>query len=250
MYITGSSYPNFILNISQQQKFVLLYDDKHIFLIVFVSVFVFLIILVKFVFFWSNVFVRESFLEFWNGGKQTNSKKKILTNCRTNYVLKIYILKSVLKWKMNVIFVIKVCGAFLRKSYNRTQDSMVELTDTHTHVCEDSERRAACRQFLASEANRSQTNFWREKRVLGENIWRAKRAFGGVFFFFQTGRNLPSEMSQISSRGGDGEFSPVSPVKKQSEIPKNFVYICILSIITQNIFLCGAIAKKKQTQNI
>ena len=27
------------------------------------------------------------------------------------------------------------------------------------------------------------------------------------------------------ARGGDGEFSPVSPVKKQSEMPKNFVCV-------------------------
>jgi hypothetical protein len=55
---------------------------------------------------------------------------------------------------------------------------MMELTSTpHTHVCEDRERRAACRQFLASEANRLQTNFW-----------RAKRAFGSVLFFRNWGR--------------------------------------------------------------
>ena len=77
-------------------------------------------ILVKFVFF-GQMFSSED--HFWNfemmGNRRT--QKNILKNCRKNHVLKIYILKYALKSKMNVNFVIKVSGAFLRKLPNRTQ---------------------------------------------------------------------------------------------------------------------------------
>ncbi len=81
-----------------------------------------------------NFFLRGSFWEFWNHGKQTNSRK-FFFNCRKNYVLKIYILtgKYVLKSKMNVIFVLKVCGAFLRKLHNRPQVWPFTLK-THTKI--------------------------------------------------------------------------------------------------------------------
>ena len=75
-------------------------------------------ILVKFVFF-CQIVLSEGY--FWNfemmGNRQ--SQKKILKTCRKNYVSKIYILKYVLKSKMNVIFVIKVSEAFIRKLPNR-----------------------------------------------------------------------------------------------------------------------------------
>jgi hypothetical protein len=75
-------------------------------------------------------------------------------------------------------------------------------------------------------------SFWRAKRTARQTFdefWKKKFDERSeplpVFFFFQTERNPPSEMSQISSRVGDGEFSPASPVKKQSEMQKNFVCV-------------------------
>ena len=85
-----------------------------------INIFWFFLILAKFVFF-CQIFFSEG--RFWNfeimGNRQT--QKKILKYCRKNHVLKIYILKYVLKWKMDVIFVIKVACAFGRKHTNRTQ---------------------------------------------------------------------------------------------------------------------------------
>ena len=72
---------------------------------------------------------------FWNfemmGNRQ--SQKKILKNCRKNHVLRIYILKYVLRWKMDVIFVIKVWWAFLRKLTNRTQVWPFTLSHNSSH---------------------------------------------------------------------------------------------------------------------
>jgi len=77
-------------------------------------------ILAKFVFFCQIFFSEGHFGNFEiMGNRQTQEKK--FKNCRKNYVLKIYILKYVLKPKMNVIFVIKVSGASLRKLPNRPQ---------------------------------------------------------------------------------------------------------------------------------
>ena len=85
-------------------------------------------ILVKFVFF-CQIVLSEG--HFWNfeimGNRQ--SQKKILKTYRKNHALKIYILKYVSKWKMDVIFVIKVAWAFLRKLINCTQVWPFTLTE-------------------------------------------------------------------------------------------------------------------------
>ena len=68
----------------------------------------FFMILAKFVFF-CQIFSSEG--HFWNfemvGNRQTH--KKILKNCRKRHLLKTYLLKYVLKWKMDEIFIIKFC---------------------------------------------------------------------------------------------------------------------------------------------
>ena len=119
MYTSANSYANFIPNIWKQGECVPVYDDKKFFFDS-LSVSGFFMIFAKFVFF-CQIFFSEG--HFWNfeimGNRQT--QKKILKYCRKNHVLKIYILKYVLKWKMDVIFVIKVAWAFLRKLTNRTQ---------------------------------------------------------------------------------------------------------------------------------
>ena len=98
---------------------VSVYDDKKFFFDS-LSVSGFFMILAKFVFFCQIFFSGGHFGNFEiMGNRQTQETK--FKNCRKNYVLKIYILKYVLKSKMNVIFVIKVSGAFLRKLPNRPQ---------------------------------------------------------------------------------------------------------------------------------
>ena len=119
MYTSLNSYANFIPNIWKQGECVLVYDDKKFFLIV--------CLFLDFSWFSQNLcfFVKFFFLRviFWILKSWETDKliKKILKYCRKNHVLKIYILKYVSKWKMDVIFVIKVAWAFLRKLTNRTQ---------------------------------------------------------------------------------------------------------------------------------
>ena len=121
----------------------------------------------------------------------------------------------------------------------------------HTaHMCaKTAQRRAARRQFLASEARQSQTNFWRAKRVLWEKIWRPNRDFDNVFFFLNCGCGAipPQKCHPLPPPRLEGGNFP-GPVKKQSEMPKNFV--CNSDIIPKKISPCGAIAKKNHTQNI
>ena len=80
----------------------------------------FFMIWVQFEYFGQFLKFRGPFVEFWSGGKQTNSKKNILKYCRKNHVLKIYILNNASKWKMDAIFIIKFLQALGLKLANRT----------------------------------------------------------------------------------------------------------------------------------
>ena len=108
-------------------------------------------------------------------------------------------------------------------------------------------------------------SFWRAKRTARRQTFCEQSKFWEkkfdkrserlvVFFFLPNWEEFSSEMSQISSRVGDEEFSPIFPVKKQSEMSKNkFINSEFLErtlFIPKKNFPCGAIAKKKPTQNI
>jgi hypothetical protein len=102
-------------------------------------------------------------------------------------------------------------------------------------------------------------NFWRAKQASRRQTFGERSEFWekkfdepseplAVFFFFKLWGNSSSEMSPPPpSRLGGWGISPC-PVKTQSEMPKNFV--CNSDIIPKKISHCGAIAKKKHTQNI
>ena len=82
------------------------------------------------------------------------------------------------------------------------------------HTCARRQRAKRTAQTVFGE----RSEFWEKK--FDE---RSERL--AVFFFLPNWEKFFSEMSQISSRGGDGEFAPVSLLKKQSEMPENIVCV-------------------------
>ena len=133
------------------------------------------------------------------------------------------------------------------------------------HTCARRQRaKRAAKTVFGERSEPLADSFWRAKRTarrqtFGERseFWEKKfhersKPLAVFFFFFQTRRNPPSEMSQISSRGGDGNFPPSLPWKNNQKCQRTlYVYpVNNPDIIPQKIFPCGAIAKKKHTQKI
>ena len=137
----------------------------------------------------------------------------------------------------------------------------------HTHTCVRRQRSGGPRAdsfWRAKRASRRQTfgersEFW-EKKFDERSEPLADKLFGSVFFFVsKLWGNSSSEMSKIPPRlegGGGWKTIPTPPspdwgggcgifpcsVKKQSEMPKNFV--CNSDIIPKNISPCGAMLKR------
>ena len=145
---------------------------------------------------------------------------------------------------------------------------IVELTGTpHTHVCEDSAAASRAQTIFGERSKTVADKLLASEASFGGKIWRAKRAFGTVFFL-NCGAIPPQKCQkspQTGGGGGDEKHFQIPPppththqtggwgissclVKKQSEMPNNFV--CNSNIIPKNISTCGAIAKKNHTQNI
>ena len=192
--------------------------------------------------------------------KETNLKKKRKKlfckklSGKQNFVFPKKIFFSKKHRRLNCLF-------FEKNSFGFTNKSMVELTGTpHTHVCEDNDshtqtfgERREWEKNLTSEASTRRQTFG-ERDEFWEKTFDEPSEPLAVFFFQTVG--FPPQKCQKSPQTGGGwgggwwkKFSTPPQtgvggwgisaclVKKQSEMPKNFV--CNLEIILKKIHLRG-----------